>query len=140
MEVIESHRGTVYPRHCDHIGHMNVMWYVGKFDEGSWDFLHAIGYSPEQMCARQRGMVAVKQEIQYLSELVAGDIVAVRTRLLKLGGSSMVLEHAMPNAGTGAPVALMNLTCVHIDMANRKSVPVETDVRERALPFVAKAA
>ena len=28
-----TYRGTVYPWHCDHVGHMNVMWYVGKFDE-----------------------------------------------------------------------------------------------------------
>ena len=30
-----TYRGTVYPLHCDHMGHMNVMWYVGKFDEAS---------------------------------------------------------------------------------------------------------
>jgi len=24
-----TYRGTVYPWHCDHIGHMNVMWYSG---------------------------------------------------------------------------------------------------------------
>ena len=32
-EPILTYRGTVYPWHCDHMGHMNVMWYVGKFDE-----------------------------------------------------------------------------------------------------------
>ena len=31
-----TYRGTVYPWQCDHMGHMNVMWYVGKFDEASW--------------------------------------------------------------------------------------------------------
>lgn len=25
-----TYRGAVYPWHCDHMGHMNVMWYVGK--------------------------------------------------------------------------------------------------------------
>jgi acyl-CoA thioester hydrolase len=30
-----TYRGTVYPWQCDHIGHMNVMWYVGKFDEAT---------------------------------------------------------------------------------------------------------
>ena len=27
-----TYRGGVYPWHCDHVSHMNVMWYVGKFD------------------------------------------------------------------------------------------------------------
>ena len=26
-----TYRGIVYPWHCDHMGHMNVMWYAGKF-------------------------------------------------------------------------------------------------------------
>ena len=32
------YKGLVYPWHCDHMGHMNVMWYVGKFDEATWAF------------------------------------------------------------------------------------------------------
>lgn len=28
-------RGTVYPWHCDHMGYMNVMGSVGKFDEAT---------------------------------------------------------------------------------------------------------
>lgn len=23
---LTTYRGVVYPRHCDHVGHMNVMW------------------------------------------------------------------------------------------------------------------
>ena len=25
-----TYRGTVYPWHRDHVGHMNIMWYVGQ--------------------------------------------------------------------------------------------------------------
>jgi hypothetical protein len=32
-----TYRGTVYPWQCDHVGHMNIMWYVGKFDEANWN-------------------------------------------------------------------------------------------------------
>jgi acyl-CoA thioesterase FadM len=39
-----TYRGTVYPWHCDHIGHMNVMWYVGKFDEATWNSRKSKGY------------------------------------------------------------------------------------------------
>ena len=38
-----SYRGAVYPWHCDHMGHMNVMWYVGKFDEATWNFFSEVG-------------------------------------------------------------------------------------------------
>ena len=38
-----TYRGTVYPWQCDHVGHMNVMWYVGQFDEANWNLLARIG-------------------------------------------------------------------------------------------------
>lgn len=27
-DLILTHRGVVYPWQCDHMGHLNVMWYV----------------------------------------------------------------------------------------------------------------
>jgi hypothetical protein len=41
-----TYRGTVYPWQCDHVGHMNIMWYVGKFDEANWNFLARPGLTP----------------------------------------------------------------------------------------------
>ena len=41
--MIETYRGAVYPWHCDHMGHMNVMWYVGKFDEATWNLFAHLG-------------------------------------------------------------------------------------------------
>jgi acyl-CoA thioester hydrolase len=40
---IITYRGVVYPWHCDHMGHMNVMWYTGKFDEACWQLLSMLG-------------------------------------------------------------------------------------------------
>jgi len=34
-----TYRGIVYPWHCDYMGHRNVMWYAGKFDEACWQLL-----------------------------------------------------------------------------------------------------
>jgi hypothetical protein len=44
-ELALTYRGTVYPWQCDHLGHMNVMWYVGKFDEASWQLLATLGFT-----------------------------------------------------------------------------------------------
>jgi len=35
-EFTITYRGGVYPWHSDHMGHMNVIGYVGKFDEASY--------------------------------------------------------------------------------------------------------
>ena len=42
MEQEATYRGTVYPWQCDHVGHMNIMWYVGKFDEAKRWYWRAV--------------------------------------------------------------------------------------------------
>jgi acyl-CoA thioesterase FadM len=71
-ELIETYRGAVYPWHCDHMGHMNVMWYVGKFDEATWNLFAAMGVTAAFLKENQRGMAAVQQNITYQRELLAG--------------------------------------------------------------------
>ena len=81
-EPIETYRGVVYPWHCDQMGHMNVMWYTGKFDEASWNLFAQIGITPSYLRERHRGMVAVRQTIDYTLELLPGDVVFVRSRIV----------------------------------------------------------
>ena len=38
-----TYRGVVHAWQCDHMGHMNVMWYVGKFDEATWNLFAEAG-------------------------------------------------------------------------------------------------
>jgi acyl-CoA thioesterase FadM len=83
-EMVETYRGTVYPWHCDHMDHMNVMWYVGKFDEGTWNFFSMLGVTPSYLRDNGRGMAAVDQRIAYRRELHAGDTVAVRTGTIEV--------------------------------------------------------
>ena len=79
METDATYRGTVYPWQCDHVGHMNIMWYVGKFDEANWNLFARLGLTPSYLRESGRGMAAVQQNITYKRELLAGDIVEVRS-------------------------------------------------------------
>src|SRR5580658_2002732 len=53
-----TYRGAILPWHCDHMGHMNVMWYVGKFDEATWHFFAHIGLTPSYFRGEAFGMAA----------------------------------------------------------------------------------
>ena len=48
-----TYRGTVYPWQCDHVGHMNIMWYVGKFDEANWNLFARLGLTHMDRQARK---------------------------------------------------------------------------------------
>jgi acyl-CoA thioester hydrolase len=68
-KLLETYRGAVYPWHCDHMGHRNVMWYVGKFDEATWNLFASLGVTPAYLREQSRAMAAVQQNITYKREL-----------------------------------------------------------------------
>ena len=127
-----TYRGTVYPWHCDHIGHMNVMWYSGKFDEATWQLLAKLGLTRAHFREHGAGMVAVEQNITYKRELLAGDIVTVRSRLLEINEKSVRLLHEMINDETGELAAVSEIVGVYMDTTLRKARAFPADLRERA--------
>ncbi|TYO67525.1 acyl-CoA thioesterase [Bradyrhizobium hipponense] len=133
MEPEATYRGTVYPWQCDHVGHMNIMWYVGKFDEANWNLFARLGLTPSYLRSSGRGMAAVQQNITYKRELLAGDIVEIRSILLEVRDKSIRFRHEMANAETGEIAAIYEITGVHMDCQARKSTPFADAIRETAM-------
>jgi acyl-CoA thioester hydrolase len=131
-EMTVTYRGTVYPWHCDHVGHMNVMWYVGKFDEATWHLFSELGLTPTFLRTSHRGMAAVDQRISYIAELHAGDIVTVRTGVLEIRERSLRFFHEMRNDETDTVAATTELKAVHLDTKARKACAFPEAVIERA--------
>jgi acyl-CoA thioester hydrolase len=131
-----TYRGTVYPWHCDHMGHMNVMWYVGKFDEASWQILASLGLTRTRTREEGIGAVAVEQHINYKRELFAGDIVTIRSTVLQIKDKVLRLFHEMRNEETGEIAATMTVVAIHIDVHARKARELPADIRERALKMI----
>ena len=129
MKDLITYRGVVYPSQCDHMGHMNVMWYVGKFDEASWQLLSALGLTPSRLRQEGCGMAAVEQHIEYKRELHAGDVITVRSTLLEVKEKTIRFIHEMKNDETGEIAATTVIVAVHLDTATRKSRGLPPDVR-----------
>ncbi len=125
-----TYRGAVYPWHCDHMGHMNVMWYVGKFDEATWTFFAESGLTPAYLRENRRGMAAVEQHLRYVKELLAGDVIYVTTRLLEVTRRKIRFEHHMVNGITGDLAAICELVAVHTDTQVRRAVEFEEAIGE----------
>jgi len=136
MESEATYRGAVYPWQCDHVGHMNIMWYVGKFDEANWNLFARIGLTPSYLRESNSGMAAVQQNISYRRELLAGDIVEVRSALLEIRDKSIRFRHDMRNAETGEIAASCEITGVHMDRQVRKSVAFDGAIRRTAARLI----
>ena len=128
--------GVVYPWQCDHMGHMNVMWYTGKFDEATWHLLALIGLTPIYLREQKRGMVAVQQETTYKQELVAGDLISIQSGILEIREKVVRFYHEMLNTQTKELAAKTTLTGVHLDTETRKSCPFPREILERGRGLV----
>jgi acyl-CoA thioester hydrolase len=135
-KLLETYRGVVYPWHCDHMGHMNVMWYVGKFDEATWNLFAAMGVTAAFLRDNKRGMAAVQQNISYKRELVAGDTLTVHSAFLEVREKLARFVHEMRHGQTGELAALCMLTGVYIDAEARKSCPFPQDILARGKSLV----
>src|SRR5688500_16233104 len=114
-----TYRGTVQLWHCDHMGHMNVMWYVGKFDEATWNLAAMMGMTAQYMKTAHRGWVAVDQRIAYKREALPGDVITIRSALLEVKPKVVRFVHEMKRGEAGDHLATMLITAVHIDTAAR---------------------
>jgi acyl-CoA thioester hydrolase len=111
---------------------MNVMWYVGRFDEATWQFLGSIGLTPSYLRKQRRMAVAVDQRIAYRRELFAGDLISVHSAALEVGVSSFRFVHEMVHDESGDLVAATILTGVHVDAETHRSCPLPEDLRRSA--------
>jgi acyl-CoA thioester hydrolase len=136
-ESMIAYRGMVYPWQCDHMGHMNVMWYTNKFDEASWQLFSCLGLHRSLFDKECTGMAVVDQHIQYKRELRAGDLVSVRSRLLEVKEKSIRLKHEMLDDSTGEVVATCFIVGVHFDRARGKSCPLPQVAIELAAEMIA---
>ena len=136
-EPLITARSVVYPWQCDHMGHMNVMWYTGKFDEATWHLMGHIGLTPSYLRNNKRGLAAVQQETTYKRELVAGDLILVRSSFLEFREKVVRFYHEMVNVETNEIAATTTLTGVHLDSETRKSCPFPSEIVSAGMRFLA---
>lgn len=130
--MLETYRGVVYPHQLDHMGHMNVQWYTSKFDEGTWHLFSAAGITSDYMRENDKGMAALEQTTQYKAELMAGDLLVIKSQILEIKDKTLRFLHVMYNAETGAEVARTELVAAHLDRKARRACPFPAAIVDKS--------
>jgi acyl-CoA thioester hydrolase len=131
INTINTYRGTIYPWHCDHMGHMNVQFYTAKFDEACWNLLTSLGLSPAYLKANNKGMVALEQHINYYKEVFAGDSIYIETEIIEMLEKKILIKHCMYCLENKGLVAQTIITGLHIDSLTRKGARLPAFVKEK---------
>jgi acyl-CoA thioester hydrolase len=108
------------------------MWYVGKFDEATWNLFAHIGLTPSYFRGEAFGVAGVQQNITYQHELMAGDVIEIRSHLVEVRERRIQFIHTMRNIETDQIAATCELTTVHFDRRARKACPFPEPVRAAA--------
>lgn len=131
-----TYKGAVYPWHCDHMGHMNVMWYMGKFDEATWAFFANFGLTPSRLRESGRGMAALEQKIFYKREAHAGDTLEIFSHPIEIKAKTIRFLHTMIDCESGEISATVESVAAHLDTTARKAVEFSDDIRQKAQALI----
>jgi len=135
-ELPITYRGVVHPWQCDLMGHMNVVWYVSKFDDAAWQLFAMMGLDVNYFKRTHCGVAALQQNITYKAEVQPGSTVTIRSGILELKEKTVRFVHEMRNDATGEIAAVMELTAVHFNTKKRKSCPFPAAMAKRSRDLI----
>lgn len=116
---------------CDSNGHMNVMYYINKYENAGRNFDLDLGLTSLLQEQKETvGMVVVEQKIQYLKEAFEDDLLYVMSELNAVGNKSITMTHKMYNGHTKEHIGTMNLVCVLFDKVNRVGLVLTPELKE----------
>ncbi len=111
----------------DVLGHVNNAKYLEYLEWGREDWYNRIGLPFDAFSEMGVGTVTVNININYRKEARLGEKLTIRTRPLRKGKSSFVLEQIIDNE-RGERVADAHVTSVTVDLKERKSVPLPPEL------------
>ncbi len=130
-QPLTTYVGVAHPWMCDTMGHMNVRHYAAMFDDASFQLLgHIAGLETEG--EKARGWADVRSETEYKHETKAGALITIRSRVVKLGRSSVTFEQIMSGTLDDVVHAVNRTVTVRFDLDARAATALEPAARSRA--------
>lgn len=131
QKYVETLRLMTQAWQCDHLGHVNVSFYMGWIGDAAFAMAALHGWPREQMMAEQAGVAAVKAEVDYQAELRGGDMVRMESTVESIGERKIVFRHRLIRVGDEKQAMAARLTGVCIDLQQRRSRPFPVSFVDR---------
>ena len=133
-----TYKGAVYPWHCDHMNHMNVMWYAYLFDKATWRFFDSMSMSLKYCEEQGAGAFALEHHTRYMAEVRLGQTVVLRTRVISRTQKRFHFMHFMTIENGDRLAATAEFVGMHIDRTTRRSSPLPGHIAEAFDRLIAK--
>jgi acyl-CoA thioester hydrolase len=128
---IETLRLLTQAWHCDHLGHVNVSFYMGWLGDAAFAIGAMHGLGRERALAEGIGVAAVRAEIDYQAELRGGDMVRMESTVEEIGERKIVFRHRLLRVGDDRQAMAARLIGVCFDLDTRRARPFPVDFAAR---------
>lgn len=132
MKKILTYKGAAMSWECDSNNHLNVMYYVNKFEQGGRNFMLEMGLT-EVSENKNIGVVVLEQKINYFKEVVEDDLLFIESSLLDVGNKAFTILHEMYCSNSQELVCTMKAVKVLFDRVSRSALPFPSDKRAKLL-------
>lgn len=126
-----TYQGAVQTWECDSNDHMNVMYYINKFELAGRNLGFEMGTTNQFLKERDWGIAVVEQNIQYLHEVMEDDLLRVESWVTRVGNKSFSVIHEMISREQDRIVSIMKVSLVFLDKKARKAVPIPSEIKSK---------
>jgi acyl-CoA thioester hydrolase len=130
----ETYRKAVTEDMCDLNGHMNVQFYVAAISESFLSLMTTVGLGKSAVVEHRIGLAAVNMNIDYLSEVEAGDVIYMQGAIVSAGGKKLACNWKLYDQATDRQAMEATALYVCMDLEKRRS----RDIPQHLLDSVQK--
>jgi acyl-CoA thioester hydrolase len=125
------YQDIVPPEWIDYNGHMNIAYYVLAFDRATDALMDYLGMGQTYREQARCSTFVVETHVNFQRELKTGDRLTVATQLLGFDSKRIHYFHRMFHDGQNQLVATTELMLIHVDLTQRRSVPMPLAIMDR---------
>jgi len=137
QELPRLSRQTIEPDFLDVMGHMNIRYYLGLFDDAAWRMFASFGMDRAYYESGTGGSFALQQFIQYVAEVHVNETVTIHARLLGRSPKRIHYMLFMVNETTGKLAATIETLGSHADLEQRRTSPFPVAIAAKIDEMVA---
>ena len=125
MDKLYKHKIEVQPRFNDFdpMGHVNNTVFMNYFDIGKVDYFRAV-WNTEILDWKEIGLVIARVETDFISPILMGEKIIVRTTILRIGNKSLELSQQLVNSDTNQLKAAARTIMVGFDVNTNSAEPI----------------
>lgn len=129
---IETYRDVVTEDMCDMYGHMNVQFYVAAISNSFFSLMTTVGLDEFAVQKHRIGLVAVNMNIDYLSELAAGDVICMRGAIISANGKKLTCKWELYDQASDRPAMEATVLYICMDLDSRRSRDIPAHILKEA--------